>query len=126
MIRKPTDASAILRARLSREKLRRLHSQSAATAAKDTPLIMRCVNSMMVSMRGAKGTTSPLHNGQWLPHPAPDPLARTKAPHKTTSRFQASTPQAKRVKFDVRVEAGDMVVAKLNSINLVRIVGSKP
>ena len=65
---------------------------------------------MMVSMRGASGTTSPLQSGQWLPHPAPDPLARTNAPHKTTSRFQASTPQAKRVKFAVRVDVGGMVV----------------
>ena len=93
---------------MPREKIARLHSQSAATATKATPLITRCVNSMMVSMRGASGTTSPLHSGQWLPHPAPDPLARTKAPHKTTSIFHASTPQAKRVKFAVRVGAGDM------------------
>ncbi len=66
---------------------------------------------MTVSMRGATGTTSPLHNGQWLPHPAPDPLARTKAPHRTTKRFQASTPQAKRVKFAVRAGAGVIDVA---------------
>jgi hypothetical protein len=32
---------------------------------------------MMVSIFGAGGTITPLHNGQWLPHPAPDPLART-------------------------------------------------
>jgi hypothetical protein len=46
-------------------------------------------------MDGERGTTSPLHNGQWLPHPAPDPLARTYAPHKMTARFAASVAQAK-------------------------------
>jgi enamine deaminase RidA (YjgF/YER057c/UK114 family) len=66
---------------------------------------------MTVSIRGASGTTSPLHNGQWLPHPAPDPLARTKAPHRTTRMFHASTPRAARVKLDVRVGAGDIKVA---------------
>ena len=87
MISKTNDVSAIRRTRLPRAKLARLHNQSATTPTSATPLIIRCVNSMMVSMRGATGTTSPLHSGQWLPHPAPDPLARTYAPHSTTSTF---------------------------------------
>jgi len=49
------------------------------------PLVTRCVSSITVSMRGSRGRTSPLHSGQWLPHPAPDPLARTNAPHRMTA-----------------------------------------
>src|SRR5271170_7096964 len=122
-MRNTTDASAAVRARSPREKLRRLHSHNAPTPTKATPLITRCVNSMMVSIRGATGTTSPLHIGQWLPHPAPDPLARTKSPHKTTITFHASTPQAKRVKFAVRVDTRvASVAANLHvTANLVRI-----
>ena len=33
------------------------------------------------------GSTSPLHNGQCPPHPAPDFVARTSAPHTITSRL---------------------------------------
>jgi len=31
--------------------------------------------------------TVALHNGQWLPQPAPEPVARTNAPHNTTPRL---------------------------------------
>lgn len=71
-----------------------LQIKSAKVPSSATPLIARCVNSMIVCKPAARGTTSPLHSGQWLPQPAPDPLARTYAPHKTTSRFQPSTPHA--------------------------------
>jgi hypothetical protein len=75
-------------------------------------------------MRGATGTTSPLQSGQWLPHPAPDPLARTYAPHSTTSTFHASTPHAKRLKFALCVRAGDATVAaNFHSSKPVKIVG---
>jgi hypothetical protein len=40
---------------------------------------------MTVSMRGARGTIAPLHSGQRLPQPAPEPVARTNAPHRTTN-----------------------------------------
>jgi hypothetical protein len=40
--------------------------------------------------------TSPLQSGQWLPHPAPDPVARTNAPHAMTARFTAKVAQANR------------------------------
>lgn len=68
----------------------------------------------MVWMAGAAGTTSPLHSGQWLPHPAPDPLARTYAPHSTTSTFQPSVAQAKRRNGAVCGRAGDAMVANLH------------
>ena len=42
--------------------------------------ILRCVISIMVLMVGARGTTSPLQSGQWLPHPSPEPVARTMVP----------------------------------------------
>src|SRR5260370_41238712 len=49
---------------------------------------------MMVASRGARGRTSPLHNGQCSPQPAPDPVALTKAPHSTTATWTASTNHA--------------------------------
>src|SRR5438067_676992 len=76
--------------------------QSVAAAATASPLVRRCVNSMMVSIFGAAGITTPLHSGQWLPQPAPDPLARTYAPHSTTSTLYASTPHAKRRNLSCR------------------------
>lgn len=45
---------------------------------------------------GAIGITCPLHNGQWLPHPAPDPVARTIAPQTITSTLYPTTPHANR------------------------------
>ena len=42
--------------------------------------IRRCVISIMVLMVGARGTTSPLQSGQWLPQPSPEPVARTTVP----------------------------------------------
>ena len=42
-----------------------------------TPEVTRWVNSISVATLFARGITSPLHVGQWLPHPAPDPDART-------------------------------------------------
>ena len=54
----------------------------------------RWPSSISVAMEGERGTTSPLQNGQWLPHPAPEPLARTNAPHRMTARFAASVVQA--------------------------------
>jgi hypothetical protein len=35
-------------------------------------------------MFSERGRISPLHNGQWLPHPAPEPVALTNAPHRIT------------------------------------------
>ena len=37
-----------------------------------------------VSACCARGITSPFHRGQCEPHPAPEPVARSYAPHKTT------------------------------------------
>jgi hypothetical protein len=49
------------------------------------PLLRRWTNSMMVLAPGATGTITPLQDGQWLPHPAPDPVARTTAPQMITT-----------------------------------------
>src|SRR5260370_23853786 len=54
----------------------------------------RWVNSITVSTRGDSGITCPLHSGQWFPHPAPDPVARTSAPHRITSTLYPTTPHA--------------------------------
>ena len=59
---------------------------------------MRCVNSIMVSMRGECCMTVPLHSGQWSPQPAPEPVARTSPPHRMTAMKYTSTPHAKRCK----------------------------
>ena len=54
-----------------------------------------CVGQIVVvSISGARGITSPLQSGQWLPHPAPAPVARTNAPQRITRRRYPSTLQA--------------------------------
>jgi len=40
---------------------------------------------MMVSTRGACCITVPLQSGQWLPQPAPEPVARTSVPQRMTA-----------------------------------------
>ena len=62
------------------------------------PLVARWVNSISVSADGLRGMTTPLQRGQWRPHPAPAPDARTNAPHSTTPTLYARTIQAKRAK----------------------------
>ncbi len=49
------------------------------------PLVLRWVNSMRVFRVGPAGVMTPLQRGQWLPHPAPEPEARTNAPQITTA-----------------------------------------
>ena len=60
------------------------------------PLVTRWMYSMIVAVRGAIGTTSPLQSGQWLPQPAPEPVARTTAPHTITATVTDSVIQANR------------------------------
>ena len=69
-----------------------------ATRRSATPLVARCVNSTIVSRAGERGTSSPLHRGQCAPQPAPEPVARTKAPHRITATFQTRTSQANRAR----------------------------
>src|SRR5262245_14168294 len=63
-----------------------------------TPLVSRCVYSMSVASAGARGTISPLQSGQCAPHPAPEPDARTYAPHRMTATFQPSVSHARRAR----------------------------
>ena len=58
-------------------KARSAQRKSARTERKARPEVARWVNSMRVSTWGARGITSPLQVGQWAPHPAPAPVART-------------------------------------------------
>ena len=88
--------AAPLRTMCPRGYARMLHTRRPTVSARDRPLVRRCEYSMRVSTRAARGRTSPLHRGQWLPQPAPEPLARTNAPQTTTARSYASTPHAKR------------------------------
>jgi hypothetical protein len=62
------------------------------------PLVARCENSIRVSIRAARGMTSPLQSGQWLPHPAPAPVARTYTPHTITTTLKTSVPHANRLR----------------------------
>jgi hypothetical protein len=57
------------------------------------PLAPRCVNSIAVAPFSS-GITSPSHIGHDLPHPAPLPVARTRAPSKITRTLKPRTNQA--------------------------------
>ncbi len=95
---KKTDAAAARRAGWPFGRSRKTHSASAKTSRSAMPLVARWVNSTIVSRAGARGTTSPLQRGQWAPQPAPEPVARTKAPHRMTATFQPRTSQANRAR----------------------------
>src|SRR5271163_2610396 len=60
------------------------------------PVMALWVNSIRVAICGEVGMTSPLQSGQWLPQPAPEPVARTTAPQRMTTMFQPTTNQAYR------------------------------
>ena len=77
---------------------RKVQISSASTTKVAPPVMQRCVNSMTVSTRGDSGTTCPLHSGQWFPQPAPDPVARTKAPHRMTRMLYPTTNHAYRTR----------------------------
>src|SRR5215475_12234358 len=49
------------------------------------PLVIRCVNSIIVCALALVPRTLPPQPGHLLPQPAPDPVARTKAPQSKTS-----------------------------------------
>lgn len=66
-----------------------------AVAMSATPLESRCENSIRVVMLGSGGKTSPLQSGQWLPQPAPDPVARTTAPQRMTATLMARAAHAR-------------------------------
>src|ERR1017187_7143944 len=85
--RNTAESAAPSRAGLRGGNARKAQTTSNATSARSRPLIARCVNSMMVAAPGECGVTAPLQSGQRLPHPAPDPVARTYAPQSTTVRL---------------------------------------
>jgi len=65
-----------------------------------TPLVIRCVNSIIVCALALVPRTLPPQPGHLLPQPAPDPVARTKAPQSTTATLKHSVAQAKRATLD--------------------------
>jgi hypothetical protein len=65
-----------------------------------TPLVIRCVNSIIVCVWALVFRRMPLQTGHLLPQPAPDPVARTKAPQSTTATLKHSVAQAKRATRD--------------------------
>ena len=64
---------------------RKVHHITATTPRSARPLVRRCEYSTSVCRLASRGITWPLHKGQWLPHPAPAPVARTYAPHRMTA-----------------------------------------
>ena len=80
-------ATALRRTSRPGGKTRQAPMTRPATSSRASPLVTRCPSSISVAVLGARGTTSPLQSGQWLPQPAPEPDARTKAPHRITARF---------------------------------------
>ena len=77
---------------------RHAHTINPIPNTPHSPLVTRCVNSIIVFAAGATGTTSPLHNGQWFPHPAPAPAMRTHAPNRITAIKYPANHQAQREK----------------------------
>ena len=71
--------------RVKRESgARKAQISRASTSTPASPLVIRWLSSISVSMRSGRWKISPLQVGQWLPQPAPDPVARTTAPHRIT------------------------------------------
>jgi hypothetical protein len=66
-------------------------------------LVTRCKNSITVCSCGALGRMLPSQSGQWLPQPAPEPVARTYAPQTITATLYASVSQAKRASGCMRL-----------------------
>jgi hypothetical protein len=83
-------------AKLARGKSRKAQTTWAKTNTSARPLVVRWLYSITVSTLGSRGTISPLQSGQCEPQPAPEPLARTRAPPTITSTLTASTAQPKR------------------------------
>ena len=79
-----SETTANRRAGWPEGRTRARETVSARTRIPRSPLDRRWPNSIRVSTVGSRGMTTPLHRGQWLPQPAPAPVARTKAPQRMT------------------------------------------
>src|ERR1019366_6564036 len=106
LIRKIAEAVAPCRTAWRRGNARNAQHTSSATSTRSIPLVTRCVNSITVFKLGERGSTSPLHSGQCLPHPAPAPVARTRAPHRTTATLYPNTLHAYRANQRTEVGVG--------------------
>ncbi len=62
-----------------------VHHSRPTTEKNERPLVRRWVNSIIVFTLAECCITVPLHSGQWLPQPAPEPVARTSVPHRITA-----------------------------------------
>ena len=70
------------------------HSSGEAMAAIES--IVKDYKGGTVAAAGEGGITAPWQVGQCRPQPAPEPVARTKAPHATTATFTTRVDQANR------------------------------
>ena len=89
-----TGSTAARRTGCVRGKARTAHQQRIKMSGVSTPVIARCVYSIILWSEGETSIAEPSQSGQWLPQPAPEPVARTKAPHKMTATLYQSTNHA--------------------------------
>ncbi len=82
------ETTAPSRAGCPRRVRRKTSTTSTATSTSATPLAARCANSIAVAP-ASSGTRAPLHDGHDRPHPAPEPVARTRAPSRMTTTLTA-------------------------------------
>jgi hypothetical protein len=82
---KISEKTAAMRARWRLGVARNVQMTSAMTAMRAMPLVARCVYSMSAATVGCCWMTVPLQKGQCSPQPAPEPVARTAAPHRMTA-----------------------------------------
>jgi len=84
VIMKKTPQPAQRRRSLPEGELRRANQSTTSDSRPSRAEVTRWVNSMIVSIRSARGIHSPLHRGQWSAQPAPEPVTRTNAPQRIT------------------------------------------
>ena len=78
---KPKLATAAFRTRCATGYARNAHTTCPMLKKPSMALVRRWLSSIHVSICSGRGITWPLQVGQCWPHPAPDPVARTYAPH---------------------------------------------
>ena len=94
MMTKTPAATDDLRTGCPDGKMRQPHTIRTITKIIASPLLRRCTNSIVVAGLSVAGMTTPLHKGQWLPQPAPEPVALTTAPQRITPMLSARVTHA--------------------------------
>src|SRR5215469_11289532 len=87
-----------------------------------TPLVILCVNSIIVGALALVPRTLPPQAGHLFPQPAPDLVARTKAPHSTTATLKHSVAQAKRATPDIFHPFADVAGVGVSNFSMARCI----